>query len=171
MVLPKLNRTLFSVSFFRTPLACLGQSNKAAALPSGLQTTSGSSVFQDGNYQVLSFRSRPNLLNGHGFSCRLATAHMWMGTHQGLCRGRLQGKATSAGHLPLSSLLTLPTPPHPSQRGLAVTPQSNHGPRGLLRQRVGPWLKGRRRPRQCSYTTSLRLGRTLKTTCSLQSQV
>ncbi|KAK7801605.1 hypothetical protein U0070_013141 [Myodes glareolus] len=70
----------------RTPLACLGQSNKVTVLPLELQPTSGNLVFQGGNYQVLSCRIRPNLLNGHGFSCHLATAHMWMGTHQGLCR-------------------------------------------------------------------------------------
>lgn len=107
-------RTTFNT---RTPLACLGQSSKALALPSVPQTTSGSSVFQGGNYQVLSRKLTPHLLNGHGFSYRLRTVHKRMGNHQVLCRRapghlashklskgllrpRLQEKATSSEPLP-----------------------------------------------------------------------
>lgn len=75
--------------------------------------------------------------------------------------------ATSAGLLPLSSLPKPLTLPYPSQRGLAGRPQISHGPQGLLKQMVGPWLKGHRRPHPCNCTTSLQLGRTLKMTCSL----
>lgn len=86
---------------------------------------------------------------------------------KGPLRPGLQGKATSAGLLPLSSLPKPLTLPHPRQRGLAGRPQTSHGPQGLLKQMVGPWLKGHRRPHQCNYTTSLQLERTLRMTCSL----